>query len=210
MEISPISWQNHSTCPRLDMSGLAWKFNNFSKFSDRQWKLFFWGLVNTCFANCSSGSVTESARYSTFFKIKFLLLFMIFLHSNKFPIFPFLSCGGMERWMRHEYKVSIFIKSSLPRIFLSDQKQYHHLHCSFKKTRITFFRQPTRLLILFRCSFSPFPSLPARIPTLCKKIQLYLGFFQVSHIHTCISLLIKEIKHIYANIELNIEFRQII
>ena len=33
---------------------------------------------------------------------------------------------------RHEYKVSIFIKSSLPRIFLStDQKQHHHHRSHF-------------------------------------------------------------------------------
>ena len=98
MEISPISWQNHSTCPRLDMSGLAWKFNNFSNFSDRQWKLFFWGLVNTCFANCSSGSVTESARYSTFFKIKFLLLFMIFFHLKVQTKFQFFHFWAAEEW----------------------------------------------------------------------------------------------------------------
>ena len=95
----------------------------------------------------------------------------------------------MERWRRHEYKVSIFIKSSLQRIFGSDQKQYiiiiiiiiiiiviiiyHHHREECTKTRwniFTFLRQPTRLLILFRCSFSPFPSLPAKIPTLWKTI----------------------------------------
>ena len=52
---------------------------------------------------------------------------------------------------------------------ISSSSTLHHRG----KTRwniFTFLRQPTRLLILFRCSFSPFPSLPAKIPTLWKTI----------------------------------------
>ena len=96
-------------------------FANFRKNAKYQKSQIF-----TCFANCSSGSVTESARYSTFFvqNKSFQLFMVIFVEENpshlkvqtKMRNFPFLSREGMERWRRHEYKVSIFINSSLQRI----------------------------------------------------------------------------------------------
>ena len=92
-----MSWQNHSTWPRLDMSGLPWTSDHLAFFVNtivivrriikvhisynyafslnRKWlssklqkiekKIF------TCLASSNSGSLTESARYSTFFQKRF-------------------------------------------------------------------------------------------------------------------------------------------
>ena len=128
MKVSPISWQNHSTCPRLDMSGLAWKFNNFSLrlFVKMQNIKSLRFLPVLPIAAVEAWQNQLGIRPFLFrINLQFFQLFMvIFVEENpshlkvqtKMGNFPFLSREGMERWRRHEYKVSIFIKSSLQRI----------------------------------------------------------------------------------------------
>ena len=186
MKVSPISWQNHSTCPRLDMSGLAWKFNNFSlrlfvKMQNIK-SLRFLPVLPIVAVEAWQNQL--GIRPFLFrIKLQFFQHFYVFCwgksvtfeSSNKnakFSIFEPGRNGKVEEtWIQ-----SVNIYQVIP---AENSDQIKNNIIIVTRTRTTFFRQPTRLFILFRCSFSPFPSLPARIPTLDKScIADILDFYK--------------------------------
>ena len=130
--------------------------------------------ILTCFASSNSGSLTESARYSTFFqKIFFHHIFegKILNNTKKESNFLFLIGGAAEEWKAGKTWIqSVNIYQVIPATNISIDRSK-----TTSSSSLTFLRQPTRLFILFRCPFSPVPSVPARMPTLWG--DLIIGIF---------------------------------
>ena len=196
-----MSWHNHSTWPRLDMSGLPWTSDHLAFFVNtivivrriikvhiisynyafsliRKWlssklqknekKIF------TCLASSNSGSLTESARYSTFFskEIFYHHLFKGYILNNtkKVSNFLFLIGRAAEEWKAGKTWIqSVNIYQVIPATNISIDRSK-----TTSSSSLTFLRQPTRLFILFRCSFSPVPSVPARMPTLWGDLIIWI------------------------------------
>ena len=140
MKVSPISWQNHSTCPRLDMSGLAWKFNNFPlhHFLKMQNIKSLRFLPVLPIATVEAWQNQLGIRPFLFrIKLQIFQLFYGFFYwgksitfesSNKnakFSIFEPGRNGKVEEtWIQ-----SVNIYQVIPAENIrSDQKQYHHCH----------------------------------------------------------------------------------
>ena len=83
-------------------------------------------------------------------------------NTKKESNFLFLIGGAAEEWKAGKTWIqSVNIYQVIPATNISIDRSK-----TTSSPSLTFLRQPTRLLILFRCSFSPVPSVPARMPTL--------------------------------------------